>query len=116
MRSKAVNVVGIKTVVPWIEAVGNLVGGKMGAKGENDGARVGKGTVGKGTKGEKYGYTGNCGNCARTFFDENRQIIAKKLIKANNLISLIRLHLIIIIYLTPLNLNKSLTKHYFLEP
>jgi len=73
LRSKAVNVVGIKIVVPWIEAVGILVGGEKGAKGakgakgvkgENDGARVGKGTVGKGTKGEKYGYTGNCWNCA----------------------------------------------------
>lgn len=30
LRPKVVNVVGIKTVVPWIEAVGILVGGKMG--------------------------------------------------------------------------------------
>ena len=64
LRPKVVNVVGIKTVVPWIEAVGILAGGKMGVKGEIAGARVGKDSVGKETKGEKYGYIGNCGTCA----------------------------------------------------
>ena len=53
LRPKVVNVVGINTVVPWIEAVGAIVGGITGANGKNDGASIGKLTKGLGTKGEK---------------------------------------------------------------
>ena len=46
LTPKLVNEVGTKTVVPWIEAVGSLVGGEMGVEGKNEGVRVGKDSVG----------------------------------------------------------------------